>query len=131
MRRRPPRSTRTDTLFPYTTLFRSHRPVRLGELELPLVDHAVVPGGEHVALEAGGHELVSHDVRSRPALRRGLLLQGTEAEDVVDVPVGVDDLAEPVGVSSPDAPLVLRRGAHVFSVAHPAALVCVSSGTFS
>src|SRR3546814_12979188 len=28
MRRRPPRSTRTDTLFPYTTLFRSDR--RLG-----------------------------------------------------------------------------------------------------
>src|SRR3546814_20948719 len=24
--RRPPRSTRTDTLFPYTTLFRSRRP---------------------------------------------------------------------------------------------------------
>src|SRR3546814_16116801 len=24
MSRRPPRSTRTDTLFPYTTLFRSH-----------------------------------------------------------------------------------------------------------
>src|SRR3546814_9375509 len=24
MMRRPPRSTRTDTLFPYTTLFRSH-----------------------------------------------------------------------------------------------------------
>src|SRR3546814_19762617 len=28
MRRRPPRSTRTDTLFPYTTLFRS-RSIRL------------------------------------------------------------------------------------------------------
>src|SRR3546814_15956511 len=26
--RRPPRSTRTDTLFPYTTLFRSHHDVR-------------------------------------------------------------------------------------------------------
>src|SRR3546814_14319798 len=26
MKRRPPRSTRTDTLFPYTTLFRSDRP---------------------------------------------------------------------------------------------------------
>src|SRR3546814_9931836 len=26
--RRPPRFTRTDTLFPYTTLFRSDRPVR-------------------------------------------------------------------------------------------------------
>src|SRR3546814_9455302 len=30
MRRRPPRSTRTDTLFPYTTLFRSvRRPQRV------------------------------------------------------------------------------------------------------
>src|SRR3546814_11503966 len=28
MIRRPPRSTRTDTLFPYTTLFRSSRPTR-------------------------------------------------------------------------------------------------------
>src|SRR3546814_10155732 len=29
MLRRPPRSTRTDTLFPYTTLFRSRPPARL------------------------------------------------------------------------------------------------------
>src|SRR3546814_6906960 len=29
MIRRPPRSTRTDTLFPYTTLFRSAAPCRL------------------------------------------------------------------------------------------------------
>src|SRR3546814_1025855 len=29
MRRRPPRSTRTDTLFPYTTLFRSDRRQRV------------------------------------------------------------------------------------------------------
>src|SRR3546814_20080354 len=28
MIRRPPRSTRTDTLFPYTTLFRSGRPAQ-------------------------------------------------------------------------------------------------------
>src|SRR3546814_9014243 len=30
MIRRPPRSTRTDTLFPYTTLFRSARGSRIG-----------------------------------------------------------------------------------------------------
>src|SRR3546814_13573991 len=43
MRRRPPRSTRTDTLFPYTTLFRSpdpprrrFRPVRDAVTQLPL-----------------------------------------------------------------------------------------------
>src|SRR3546814_12256524 len=34
MIRRPPRSTRTDTLFPYTTLFRSHFP-ELGETPNP------------------------------------------------------------------------------------------------
>src|SRR3546814_18984425 len=33
MIRRPPRSTRTDTLFPYTTLFRSDRRERPGERE--------------------------------------------------------------------------------------------------
>src|SRR3546814_14847626 len=31
MIRRPPRSTRTDTLFPYTTLFRSFPPYPLGQ----------------------------------------------------------------------------------------------------
>src|SRR3546814_6787062 len=36
MIRRPPRSTRTDTLFPYTTLFRSHHSGRAGA-SLPLI----------------------------------------------------------------------------------------------
>src|SRR3546814_20142207 len=34
MIRRPPRSTRTDTLFPYTTLFRSHQLLALGKSAL-------------------------------------------------------------------------------------------------
>src|SRR3546814_16592690 len=36
MIRRPPRSTRTDTLFPYTTLFRSpdSKPIKLLEISL-------------------------------------------------------------------------------------------------
>src|SRR3546814_13079239 len=33
MIRRPPRSTRTDTLFPYTTLFRSERSLMAQELQ--------------------------------------------------------------------------------------------------
>src|SRR3546814_17385100 len=40
MIRRPPRSTRTDTLFPYTTLFRSQTAMREGEIHA--ADHAVV-----------------------------------------------------------------------------------------
>src|SRR3546814_9544008 len=46
MIRRPPRSTRTDTLFPYTTLFRSlllqhlHQLPNIAELEIALEDRA-------------------------------------------------------------------------------------------
>src|SRR3546814_6638381 len=45
MIRRPPRSTRTDTLFPYTTLFRSRAPQRAaGMMKGPrLIDSAPPP----------------------------------------------------------------------------------------
>src|SRR3546814_6421790 len=46
MRRRPPRSTRTDTLFPYTTLFRS--PHHLRELR------RARPEGQRYELHHGG-----------------------------------------------------------------------------
>src|SRR3546814_1247470 len=40
MIRRPPRSTRTDTLFPYTTLFRSIEILREFEVsQMPVVKH--------------------------------------------------------------------------------------------
>src|SRR3546814_33474 len=42
MIRRPPRSTRTDTLFPYTTLFRS--PLLAPDL---LIEQPQIPGPEH------------------------------------------------------------------------------------
>src|SRR3546814_14993618 len=38
MIRRPPRSTRTDTRFPYTTLFRS-RAARMGAADAPITAH--------------------------------------------------------------------------------------------
>src|SRR3546814_4606582 len=38
MIRRPPRSTRTDTLFPYTTLFRSDREVCFEGAQVAVVD---------------------------------------------------------------------------------------------
>src|SRR3546814_20347112 len=55
MIRRPPRSTRTDTLFPYTTLFRSESP-RWHDGRLWFSDW----GANHViALDTdGGHEVV-------------------------------------------------------------------------
>src|SRR3546814_6887389 len=61
MIRRPPRSTRTDTLFPYTTLFRSRQPT---------ADHGAVervgvvegrPGGELLNRPAGVVDAVGGD----------------------------------------------------------------------
>src|SRR3546814_14165404 len=48
MIRRPPRSTRTDTLFPYTTLFRSLAIVRVGHrLAAPQVSVGVAEFHHH------------------------------------------------------------------------------------
>src|SRR3546814_18298298 len=52
MNRRPPRSTRTDTLFPYTTLFRSpwlfRRPVDLPERRADRQEVAWVSAARHI-----------------------------------------------------------------------------------
>src|SRR3546814_381373 len=60
MIRRPPRSTRTDTLFPYTTLFRSvELHATAGEELDAVVGHRVVRGAQHhaeVGVERGGQE---------------------------------------------------------------------------
>src|SRR3546814_5952021 len=50
MIRRPPRSTRTDTLFPYTTLFRSRPGADKGEGARRVLGRACRPGGQ----QAGG-----------------------------------------------------------------------------
>src|SRR3546814_9004181 len=47
MIRRPPRSTRTDTLFPYTTLFRSLEAVVPDVLADVVVEMDTESGGEH------------------------------------------------------------------------------------
>src|SRR3546814_2649116 len=52
MIRRPPRSTRTDTLFPYTTLFRSLAKVA----DQDSCEVRVSPGGEHGDAVPGGPE---------------------------------------------------------------------------
>src|SRR3546814_9263916 len=53
MIRRPPRSTRTDTLFPYTTLFRSHH--LEGHLLSPLLAEPAPTFPFVALLVSGGH----------------------------------------------------------------------------
>src|SRR3546814_10539410 len=62
MIRRPPRSTRTDTLFPYTTLFRSPAEPAAPRVEFA---HGYGPGG---ALEQEGdreHDIVDRGIAQR------------------------------------------------------------------
>src|SRR3546814_9398353 len=62
MIRRPPRSTRTDTLFPYTTLFRSqdipplwlHPKRREGDARADSIDSSVAQPGDDGLLAASG-----------------------------------------------------------------------------
>src|SRR3546814_19875218 len=55
MIRRPPRSTRTDTLFPYTTLFRSREAWRENEhvVAAPAIGAVEFLGGLHELAEVG------------------------------------------------------------------------------
>src|SRR3546814_13104871 len=64
MIRRPPRSTRTDTLFPYTTLFRS--PVARGQAGYELADAK----GRQRALRRGIDRRDEQLRLVRPALQR-------------------------------------------------------------
>src|SRR3546814_17064598 len=74
MRRRPPRSTRTDTLFPYTTLFRSGE--RLGSVDV----QTCLQSGLQItdASSVNGQPLLYRDYlpRSRRAPPRRVLLPG-------------------------------------------------------
>src|SRR3546814_4887255 len=58
MIRRPPRSTRTDTLFPYTSLFRSDRPPRA-------LNKCASRSVEEIAFDPGGWEFPVDDLSRR------------------------------------------------------------------
>src|SRR3546814_16780827 len=100
MIRRPPRSTRTDTLFPYTTLFRSGvedllaarlgaRARRVEDLDDQLILARLQIGGD-VETEGVEAALVRADDRSVDAHGR-FIVDRTEVEhDILAEPVGGD-----------------------------------------
>src|SRR3546814_18055184 len=70
MIRRPPRSTRTDTLFPYTTLFRSGRECRPGSWSVPPRNAIRALNAHHIAFvspqaQFGRTKEAIHDVVRR------------------------------------------------------------------
>src|SRR3546814_4800370 len=103
MIRRPPRSTRTDTLFPYTTLFRS------GHDEAPLtpVDSSADREGRH-ASTGQTKRLRAVDLRLRPAEVEAHGLRD-QREAVVERAPGADLRDAQGGDQSPYAVVALAR----------------------
>src|SRR3546814_3450669 len=110
MIRRPPRSTRIDTLFPYTTLFRSLEAQSRGQLTVealvdgPLgqTDHGTRPLGEigrpghGGVLELGGR----HDPVDQTDAQRLLGVDLTPREDHVLGPEGASQARPALAVRS-------------------------------
>src|SRR3546814_11882339 len=101
MIRRPPRSTRTDTLFPYTTLFRSETPpaARL----LPLDRLGVPARGARLRKRLFGHRLADvgddgargqHLAARHPQLHHAFLRDPAGETDVVGMEVGADHVGD-------------------------------------
>src|SRR3546814_11312078 len=70
MIRRPPRSTRTDTLFPYTTLFRSSRKPFMQALDAALMSGADESGASVVFDGNMGDNLFCYLHSSAPIIDR-------------------------------------------------------------
>src|SRR3546814_21121672 len=106
MLRRPPRSKRTDTLFPDTTLFRSHRELRSGRhtggasppRDRPRAGGSTRPGGSRTRCPA---RAAGRD-RARPRTLRSARLQIARAL----YEHGDRTTARPIAALKPDAHLV-------------------------
>src|SRR3546814_6639790 len=97
MIRRPPRSTRTDTLFPYTTLFRS----RTGRRLLRTCGIRLAPAqAVHPAEQPGRPVVIDGPVDRYPVIRGGRWIGPMQdvvlqPEDLVRVFVGVIETEAP------------------------------------
>src|SRR3546814_1762447 len=85
---RPPRSTRTDTLFPYTTLFRSDPPHQVERHRALVVRQflALQPADAVLGADAaahGYHDVVHRLVQLVPACQIGLPVGADRLGDVV------------------------------------------------
>src|SRR3546814_14818543 len=112
MIRRPPRSTRTDTLFPYTTLFRS-----AGRIEERVVRARIEPGeaaAERLDGKGTACEIAVVDIGDLqlPTRRGPLSLRQVHDFVLVDIESGSDQVGSRPGRFLRDGTRVARIAAH-------------------
>src|SRR3546814_817684 len=88
MLRRPPRSPRTDTRFPYTTRFRSRLPTQPAEARQPQQaarrEGQQAPTRQQEDAAIAGHRQASERYGDDPALRHRDDTGGTQAQQTLD-----------------------------------------------
>src|SRR3546814_20271649 len=109
MIRRPPRSTRTDTLFPYTTLFRSpSQAARPGSRSVGW--HGNPSDGERPAMP-GIHPDITSAFGDTPLVRLNRVAEGVDANILATLefynPAGI--VQERLGIAIVDAPEASRE----------------------
>src|SRR3546814_3080467 len=110
MIRRPPRSTRTDTLFPYTTLFRSLSD-RAGAQGIRR--HRRFPRARHFALRADAAlPALSRHRRNDPAAGKGL--RDARVGQAAISPAGGGDMSDVSGPFLPKSRVAAVQAAPVF-----------------
>src|SRR3546814_18208416 len=99
MIRRPPRSTRTDTLFPYTTLFRSLARLHIGVVALAVaperllaVDHRPAQAAFAVVAVVGGEVVAVAAAEGGVFLEQPLLDVEAEMPGLVVGVAGIDQI---------------------------------------
>src|SRR3546814_19190591 len=122
MRRQPPRSTRTDTLFPYTTLFRSvGRHQLVGCIQGPEVHFDLVPAASEDGRSAAGADeppgVVARFALDRHRVAReysGGGAKGTVVLSAIQAVADSDQALRPrFGVSDGAAPAPASTTVHV------------------
>src|SRR3546814_18485170 len=102
MIRRPPRSTRTDTLFPYTTRFRSfldhlHRPCpcRPFDIENPVIVSPAFAGKKYAVLGLARSGMATVEA----LVNRGAhVIARDNREDARHAMVGMGEIADPLAI---------------------------------
>src|SRR3546814_1109406 len=87
MIRRPPRSSRTDTLFPYTTLFRSMSLARETDFEVLLVD-GDIPKSDITGILGLGGQPGLMDVLADEKRAPAEVIVRTDVQNLLVVPAG-------------------------------------------
>src|SRR3546814_3200027 len=117
MIRRPPRSTRTDTLFPYTTLFRSaliqqgYAKGRISKDDIFVADSLRVATGR-LAADRADLPALERDARATNAGLRTVVAAGDTFLNYGEMAKAEEYYAKSLGIAGVDAQLEIGR-AHV------------------